>query len=109
MTPLAITLLSLLHSANAQAAAFALNQPAPDWSAPGVNLSMSFWAAAIPIGFIVCAVAFVGGGACIAIGRGISNGTLQKVGISLCVGAIVGAALIASGGKAINWGADQNL
>lgn len=109
MTPLTITLLSLLHSANAQLAAVAIKQPEPDWTAPGVNLANSFWAAAIPIGFIVCAVAFVGGGACIAIGRGMSNGMLQKVGIGLCIGGIVGAACVAGAGKAIGWGSDLSL
>ena len=82
----------------------ALQQPGPDWNAPGVNLARSFWGAGFAIGLIVCAIAVVGGGATIAVGRALSNGMAQKVGIGLVIGGIIGAAVAGSAGSIVGWG-----
>lgn len=109
MTALTTTLAMHLQTVLTHPVAIALNQPGPDWNAPGVKLANSFWGAAIAIGFIVCAIAVVAGGACIAIGRGMSNGMLQKVGIGMVLGGIIGAAIVAGAGSLVNWGADRTV
>lgn len=82
----------------------ALQQPAPDWNAPGVNLARSFWAAGFAIGLLVCGTAIVGGGAAIAIGRSTAHGAMQKTGIAMLICGVIGAAVIGSAASITNWG-----
>lgn len=87
----------------------ALKQQRPDWSAPGVKLGNSLFAAFIAIALIVCGIAVVGGGAALAIGRFMSHGAAQKVGLGLIIGGVVGGAVIGSAAAIVNFGNSKGV
>ena len=74
------------------------------WNAipiPGLSDRMNTWGGWVTfLAYFACAIAIVGGGGYIAFDHFMDGH--NKKGVKLCVGAIVGAAIVASGTSIIN-------
>ena len=108
MTLTALAEQAIAHPA-VTATVLALQQGKPDQSFPGVKTAKSFFNGSIAIALVLCGIAVVLGGGAFAIGRALSHGTAQKVGLGFVLGGLIGAAVIGSAAVIVNFGYDGGL
>lgn len=87
----------------------ALQQGKPDENFPGVKTAKALFNGSIAIALVLCGIAVVLGGGAFAIGRAMSHGTAQKIGLGFVLGALIGAAVIGSAAVIVNFGFSGGL